>query len=125
MKSTMFIRLADDRFTGVLTRENALKIIEEKNLEKVQLGSFRSDGVMYFTLEFGHLCLWAWSVDLIRRELKELDYPLKKMGAWTLPLILKDLEFYASTVDSYPLFVLKKGFDKAICVSPTNFEIVE
>ena len=109
----MFIWMAEDQITGLLTREKALEIIRATSLEKVELGSFRSGETLYFTL--GLKYMWAWDSNMIDRELKKFD----------IPTIRDELEFYGSTVDSFPLFVLKKGWDKAVCVSPTEFEEVD
>ena len=103
-----FIRMSDDHVTGILTREKALEVIEERGLEKVKLESFRS-GTLYFTLGLHYS--WAWEESKIRRELSRFK----------IPLVREELEFYASTVDSYPLFVLKEGWDKAVCVAPIKF----
>jgi hypothetical protein len=108
-----FIRISDDKATGILTRDKALEIIKANTLEKVELTSFNYAGDVCFTLSLKHT--WAWHTDLIRRELSRFH----------IPLVREDLEFYASTVDSYPLFVLKKGWDKAVCVSPTEFREAE
>jgi len=107
-----FIQMSDDHVTAILTREKALEIIKANGLEKVELTSFYNAGTLHFTLSLKHG--WAWDTEMIRRELSRFN----------IPLIRDELEFYASTVDSYPLFVLKKGFDKAICVSPAEFQEV-
>ena len=105
-----FIRISEDRVTAILTREKALEIIKANGLEKVELTSFYNAGTLHFTLSLKHG--WAWDTEMIRRELSRFN----------IPLIRDELEFYASTVDSYPLFVLKKDWDKAVCVAPTEFK---
>lgn len=104
-----FIRISSDRVTAILTREKALEIIKANGLEKVELWSY-GEGALFFGLSPNHT--WAWATQMIRRELSRFK----------IPLIRDELEFYASTVDSYPLFVLKKDWDKAVCVSPTEFK---
>jgi len=109
-KESEFISLSDDRVTGVLSRDKALEIIKNKKLTRVKLGSFNSAGILYFTLSLPYE--WAWNTEMIRREL----------NSFGIALIRDELQFYTATIGPYPLFILKQGFDKAICVSPTLFE---
>jgi hypothetical protein len=112
MQTSDFLFKSEDGYTAILTREQALKIIKAMGLEKVELTCIRY-GTLYFALS--HMHEWCWDTTLIERELNK----------FSIPLIRKELEFYVSTVDSYPLFILKEGWDKAVCVAPHEFTMDE
>ena len=110
LSEDVFLSIAKDRTAGVLPREKALGFIKERGLLKVTLGSFYHEDKLYLTL--GHQNSWAWDTTLISREL----------NPYNICLNLKKLEFYAVVAKSFPLFILKEGWGRAVVVCPTEFE---
>lgn len=107
-----FLYYSEDHSIAILHRDKAREIIKAKNLEKLDnLWSIRrGPGDLHLTIN--PLYPWSWSMKQIGNELKKFN----------IPFVREELEFFGSDVDSYPLFVLKEGFDKAIIIAPTEWK---
>ena len=109
MNLNNFLDLSADRCVAILTREKALEIIKEKGLEKAELWGLRMGGELCYSLGVNYS--WSWPY-------KKIQKGLRRIG---VAFIKDELEFYATDIDPFPLFVLKNGVDKAVCVSPAVF----
>lgn len=106
----MFLSISKEREAAIVFREEALQFIKENGLMKVTLGSFYSGTRLYLTL--GHQHDWAWDTTLIRSEFNQYNICFE----------LEKLQFYAAPNESFPLFVLKEGWGRAVIVCPTTFK---
>lgn len=103
----MFEKVLENGAVAILKRETALELIREKHLEKLELMAFHWDGlVVGLGLDFE----WAWDVELIQKFLNENG----------VRLVREELEFYGLESKPFPIFILKDGWNKALCVAPVT-----